>query len=93
MRESNITVIPAKDVASPTMEHLLRMTAYYRVSSLLEEQALSLETQIQYYTDKISSNPQWKNSGVFADTATGRNTRQRGEFKMLLANAAPVKWI
>lgn len=85
MNKRTVTIIPLQDNAPPTAEHPLRVAAYCRVSSPSDEQALSLETQIQYYTDKIDGNPFWKNVGVFADMATGRNTKRRGEFKKLLA--------
>lgn len=63
----------------------MRVVAYCRVSSPSDEQALSLKVQIQYYTEKIESNALWENVGVFSDTATGRNTKRRAEFKKLLA--------
>ena len=40
-----------------------RVAAYCRVSSKMEEQQLSFETQRQVYTDKINNNPDWELAG------------------------------
>lgn len=73
------------------MEKPLRIAAYCRVSSLKEEQELSLETQILYYTDKIEACAFGENAGVFSDTATGRNIRQRPAFKKLMSKCRAGK--
>ena len=62
----------------------LRVAAYCRVSTGTEEQEHSLESQIQYYTDKIYSRRDWVCVGVFADTASGLNTKDRPEFLKLM---------
>ncbi len=86
MGERIFTLVPAKQAAIvPTANRTFRVAAYCRVSCPSEEQELSLDTQVSYYTHKINSDGAWKNVGVFADTATGRNTKQRVEFKKLLA--------
>lgn len=85
MDERAIIHIPAKPQDLPSIDRPLRVAAYCRVSSPSEEQELSLETQVTYYTDKINGNPLWVNAGVFPDTATGRNTKERTAFKKLLA--------
>ena len=72
MDNRNLTIIPPKLVDRP-----FRIAADCRVSSPSEEQASSLETQVQYYTAKIADFPFGKNAGVFVETATGRNTKQR----------------
>ena len=41
----------------------LRVAAYCRVSTELEEQESSFEGQVSYYTDKIESNPEWEMAG------------------------------
>lgn len=91
MRERIITHIPADAPTIPTIDHPFRVTAYCRVSSPSEDQYLSLETQIAYFTAKISMNIIWKNAGVFADTATGRNIKERTEYKKLLAKCRAGK--
>lgn len=84
MNERRITHIPAKPRNVPAVDHPFHVAAYCRVSSPSEEQELSLETQVTYYSNKISNNPLWLNAGVFADTATGRNMKERTAFKKLL---------
>ena len=56
-----VTVIPAvmnTSVASTYRQ--LKVAAYCRVSTELEEQQNSYQAQIEYYTDKISSNKEWR---------------------------------
>ncbi len=83
MNHRTITNIPPKQY-NLSMDKPLRIAAYCRVSSLKETQELSLETQIQYYTDKIKACSFGENAGVFSDTATGRNIQQRPAFKKLM---------
>lgn len=47
--------------------------------------------QVQYYTDKITAFPFGKNAGIFADTATGRNTRQRPAFRKFMTKCRAGK--
>ncbi len=66
-------------------QKLLNVAAYCRVSGLSEEQHGSLTAQQTYYTDLINENSNWKNAGVYAETAPARNMKERTEFKKLLA--------
>ena len=69
MINSNVTVIPAKR-KSQVSSHLGEMTkvaAYCRVSTEQENQQNSYHSQISYYSDYISSNPDWQLAGIFAD--------------------------
>ncbi|MDE6726263.1 MAG: recombinase family protein, partial [Ruminiclostridium sp.] len=50
-----------------------------------EEQKTSYEAQIQYYTDKINKNPEWKMAGIFADEGiTGTQAKKRPEFLKMI---------
>ena len=63
----------------------LKVAAYCRVSTLLEQQEGSYEAQVNYYTQKIAKNPNWKCAGIFADdgkSATG--TKKRDDFNTLI---------
>ena len=91
MEDRTFTIIPAKLSSTSVIERQIRVAAYCRVSSPSEEQESSLESQIQYYTDKIESFPFGKNAGVFADIATGRNTKQRPAFKKLMTKCRAGK--
>ena len=66
-----ITEIPSTQDGCPMELRYLRVAAYCRVSTDLEEQTSSIELQKRYYTFKISGNPNWKNAGIFAERATG----------------------
>ena len=45
----------------------LRVAAYCRVSSDSSDQLNSFATQLEYYTEYIQSNEEWKLAGVYAD--------------------------
>jgi DNA invertase Pin-like site-specific DNA recombinase len=90
MDNRNLTIIPPK-LSYLSVDLPFRIAAYCRVSSPSEEQASSLETQVQYYTAKIADFPFGKNAGVFAETATGRNTKQRSAFRKLMTKCRAGK--
>lgn len=65
-----ISMIPAKvqyDRNVKLSEKKMKVAAYCRVSTELEEQDSSYEAQVEYYTSKISENENWKNAGIYAD--------------------------
>ena len=63
----------------------LRVAAYCRVSSDSSDQLNSFATQLEYYTEYIQSNEEWKLAGVYADEGTsGTSTEKRTEFLRLL---------
>lgn len=78
----NITVIPAKQILtaeSGTAQSVqkLKMAAYCRVSTDQEEQLLSYENQVNYYTNYISENPLYEYAGTYADEGiSGTNTKR-----------------
>ena len=46
---------------------------------------IAYEAQIQYYTDKINKNPEWKFAGIFADEGiTGTQAKKRPEFLKMI---------
>ena len=47
----------------------LRVAAYARVSSSSEDQLNSYRVQNQYYSELISSNPDWEMVDIYADAA------------------------
>lgn len=91
MVERTIVIIPPKYVDEPFQLKHLRVAAYCRVSNPTEEQAASLEAQLQYYTDNIAENPLWTNAGVYGEAVTGRNIKERSEFKKLMAKCRKHK--
>lgn len=61
-----------------------KVCAYARVSTDSEKQGESLENQITYYENLISSNPDYEYVGVFADRGITGTTDNRPEFKRML---------
>ena len=45
----------------------IRVAAYCRVSTDSDEQEMSFEAQVEFYTDKIMRNPEWRLAGIFAE--------------------------
>ena len=86
--KKNISVIPAKPaydrMVRPQMK-ALRVAAYCRVSTLMEQQESSYEVQVSYYTEKIKSNPNWKLAGIYADDGkSATSTRKRADFQTMI---------
>lgn len=86
--ERIVEVIPA--TWNPTDEssreiQKLRVAAYCRVSTELEQQQSSYDIQIEYYTRHIMQNPNWIFAGVFADDGrSATNTFRRDDFNQLM---------
>jgi len=58
-----------------------RVAAYVRVSTDGAEQLQSFQSQMEYYTDKISKNKEWAFVGIYSDEAiTGTKTAKREGF-------------
>lgn len=92
---TEISVSPPKKVRiiEPTVKpkvtansyRQLRVAAYCRVSTQMEEQLNSYEVQKNYYTEKINSEPKWKLVGIFADKGiTGTSALKRDEFQKMI---------
>ena len=83
----NVTVIPAKVQTAESRDkyHQLRVAAYCRVSTELEEQQNSYQVQIAYYTDHINKKKEWTLAGIFADEGiSGTQTKKRTEFNRMI---------
>ena len=86
--ERIVEIIPA--TWNPTDEssreiRKLRVAAYCRVSTELEQQQSSYDIQIEYYTRHIMQNPNWIFAGVFADDGrSATNTFRRDDFNQLM---------
>ena len=89
--------MPRNVIRSPETQWMLmkrqqlRVAAYCRVSTRHEEQQQSLETQIDYYTNYIQSNPNWVLVAVYSDSASGTRTNQRPGYRQLLKDCASKK--
>ena len=86
--KKNISVIPAMPAYDRTVRpqmKALRVAAYCRVSTLMEQQESSYEAQVGYYTEKIKSNPNWKLAGIYADDGkSATSTRKRADFQAMI---------
>ena len=83
----NVTVIPAKVQTAESRDkyHQLRVAAYCRVSTELEEQQNSYQVQIAYYTDLINKKKEWTLAGIFADEGiSDTQTKKRTEFNRMI---------
>lgn len=84
---SNVTIIPAKAQTEINRDkyHQLRVAAYCRVSTELEEQQNSYQVQIAYYTDLINKKKEWTLAGIFADEGiSGTQTKKRTKFNRMI---------
>lgn len=73
------------------MTSFKRVAAYCRVSTELEEQKSSLETQMASYYNMIAAHPDWQLAGIYADRESGTGTARRTEFNRLMADAEDGK--
>lgn len=86
--KKNISVIPATlayDRSVRQQTEALRVAAYCRVSTLQEQQETSYEAQVNYYTEKIKSNLNWKLAGIYADDGkSATSTKKRSNFQAMI---------
>ena len=84
----SITIIPPNEGRPET----LRVAAYCRVSTDMEEQASSYASQIRSYTELISQHEGWELVDIYADeAASGTKTDKREDFNRLLADCRKGK--
>lgn len=66
----------------------IKVCAYARVSTDLEKQDNSFESQLIYYEHKIKNNPNWEFVGIYSDKGiSGLSTEKREGFKEMLKDA------
>lgn len=74
-------------VAAPPEKPGMRVAAYCRVSTDMEEQESSYEAQILHYTAFIRENSAWTLAGIYADEGiSGTQTKKRDEFNRMIAD-------
>ena len=81
-----ITRIPAQRENKKT-----RIAVYCRVSTKMEEQEDSLETQQAAYTDLISMRCDWELVGIYSDSLSGLSAEKRPEFMRMINEALEGK--
>lgn len=86
--KKTVAIIPPQvkyDMHVRVEQKKLKVAAYCRVSTLLEQQEGSYEAQVDYYTEKINSNPNWKCAGIFADDGkSATQTKKRDDFNSMI---------
>ena len=90
----NVQIIAAKPRIE--LEHRpcrqLRVAAYCRVSTEMEEQQNSYQVQIEYYTNYIHHNKEWQLAGIFADEGiSGTSTAKRTAFNRMIRQCKQKK--
>lgn len=94
---AKVTVIPAKKNSIPlspsgVQVQKLRVAAYARVSTNLEEQITSYEAQVDYYTRYIQSKEDWEFVDMYTDEGiSATNTKKREGFNRMVADALAGK--
>ncbi|MEG2624214.1 MAG: recombinase family protein, partial [Clostridia bacterium] len=69
-----------------------RVAAYCRVSTDMEQQESSLETQMKVFGDMISARVGWALAGIYVDDGiTATNTTKRVQFKQMIADCEAGK--
>lgn len=81
-----ITRIPRK-----RDQHKRRVAAYCRVSTLLENQEESFDTQVNYYTSYIAAHDDWEFAGIYSDEKSGTKAENREGFQKLIHDALDGK--
>ncbi len=86
--QPEITVIKPKLTTKTKTSHKkkkLKVAAYARVSTEMDEQQSSYEAQVSFYTDYIKSHEGWQFIAVFADRGiTGTSTKNRTNFNKMV---------
>ncbi|MFZ5944248.1 MAG: recombinase family protein [Bacillota bacterium] len=94
-KKKSISMIPSKSEYDRSIKpqfKALRVAAYCRVSTTLEQQETSYEAQVSYYTEKIKSNPNWKLAGIYADDGkSATNTKKRDDFNAMIEDCMAGK--
>ncbi len=88
MRDGKIRVrhMQFQDGSKKTAIKMLRVAAYCRVSTDMEEQESSYEAQCLHYTNFIKENPAWTLAGIYADSGqSGTTVAGRGQFHRMIA--------
>ena len=71
---------------------MLRVAAYCRVSTDLEEQESSYEAQVSHYNEMIRKNPDWELADIYADEGlSGTTTEKRDNFNRMIQDCEAHK--
>ncbi|MBQ8973380.1 MAG: recombinase family protein [Clostridia bacterium] len=62
----------------------LRVAAYCRVSTLMEDQSSSIQIQREHFEAEIDAHTDWENAGIFYERISGTSKENRPELEWLL---------
>jgi len=80
--------VKIRKIEAPKQTEKLKVAAYARVSTVLENQQESFTTQVNYYTDFIEKVPNWDFVKVYADNGiSGLSAEKRPEFMQMIEDA------
>ena len=96
MKKIQRIIVAGEEKLQPTVEQAqprrIRAAAYCRVSTLLEEQDQSYESQVEYYRAFIKSQPEMELVDIYGDHgASGLRTENRPEFERMIQDALDGK--
>ncbi len=74
---------------TPGINTQIRVAAYCRAAGSGEDQTAGLETQRAYFTERITSNPDWIMAGIFSDASDCRS--ECPEFQKMLCECRQKK--
>ncbi|MFI3175483.1 MAG: recombinase family protein [Bacillota bacterium] len=87
-KQKVVAIIPAKmevETQVKTAEKLKNVVAYCRVSTVLEDQENSYETQIAYYRKLIHETKGWRLAGIYADHGkSATDITKRDDFNAMM---------
>ena len=89
MEEKVVKVIPERRSAvCKKARDVKRVCAYARVSTLMEDQAGSFNSQVSYYKKYIEAHSDWSFAGIYCDEGiSGVSTKQRDGFNKMINDA------
>ena len=86
MGEKKIEILPANRETAQ-QNKMLRAAAYCRVSTGMEEQKSSYESQLRYYEAYIGRKPDWTLAGIYSDRGvSGTQMKNRAGFQKMLTD-------
>ena len=83
-----IKKVDKSEIERKTYSNKLKVAAYARVSTDLDNQKNSFQSQQKYYLKKISSNSKWNCVGMYADEGiSGTQIFKRDKFQEMIDDA------
>jgi DNA invertase Pin-like site-specific DNA recombinase len=89
---SGVQVLRREQAIAPAAMQKKRVAAYCRVSTDMEQQATSLETQMKVFNEMIAAHADWELAGIYADEGlSGTRAANRVQFQQMIADCEAGK--